>query len=196
MEAQTKAPSVVGEYYLTGVRETACGFKLNGDSSFQFFFSYGALDRFGEGRWTAKGNTISFNSKLKREHDFALLKSSAGPANKIIIEFKEMNEFLQSHVYCKIKGGGKEQEGMTDSHGSIVFEAQPIDSIELILEFCPEKKSVFIIPAGNHHSFEFKPEPWLMEVFFQDFTLTLDKDELVGGHPLSNETSFRYEKNN
>jgi hypothetical protein len=39
MKAQTIfSSSPVGEYYLRGVMETACGFKLNEDSTFQFFF--------------------------------------------------------------------------------------------------------------------------------------------------------------
>ena len=38
MVAQTAAP-IAGQYYLEGVRETASGFKLNEDSSFEFFFS-------------------------------------------------------------------------------------------------------------------------------------------------------------
>ena len=60
MQAQTKP---VGEYQLRGVREMASGFKLNEDSTFQFYFSYGALDRFGEGRWTMKGNSLILNSR-------------------------------------------------------------------------------------------------------------------------------------
>ena len=48
-KAQQKANDMVGEYYLTGVMETASGFRLNADSSFDFFFSYGALDRSGKG---------------------------------------------------------------------------------------------------------------------------------------------------
>lgn len=195
MEAQTKPISPVGEYYLQGVMETACGFKLNKDSSFQFFFSYGALDRFGEGRWTTKGNTIVFNSKPKPAHDFKLSASGAGHQNKITIELKEMNKMLLRHVYCKIKGGGKEQEEMSDENGMVQFDVQPVDSIELIFEFCPEKKSLFTVPAGNHH-FEFIPEPWLMEVFFENFFLTQTEEGLRGGNPLSNESSFLYQRNN
>ena len=41
--------NITGEYYLQGVIETASGFKLNDDSTFEFFFSYGALDRYGSG---------------------------------------------------------------------------------------------------------------------------------------------------
>ena len=46
-----RAQNIAGEYYLEGVMETASGFQLSADSGFQFFYSYGALDRFGKGKW-------------------------------------------------------------------------------------------------------------------------------------------------
>ena len=58
MLAQSKTASPAGEYYLRGVMETAAGFKLNEDSTFQFFFSYGALDRQGRGKWTTEGHPL------------------------------------------------------------------------------------------------------------------------------------------
>jgi len=39
MEAQLQTDSITGAYYLKGVMETASGFKLNADSTFEFFFS-------------------------------------------------------------------------------------------------------------------------------------------------------------
>src|SRR5450432_943541 len=61
-----------GEYYLQGVMETASGFLLKPDSSFQFFFSYGALDRHGSGKWAVKENKLILNSAARPEYDFAL----------------------------------------------------------------------------------------------------------------------------
>ena len=53
---------LTGEYFLQGVREMASGFLLKEDNTFQFFFSYGALDRHGSGRWEAKNDVLFFNS--------------------------------------------------------------------------------------------------------------------------------------
>lgn len=186
--------SPVGEYYLGGVRETASGFKLNADSTFQFFFTYGALDRSGEGRWSVQNNTVLFNSKPRPATDFALVTSGAGTAGKITIQIKGDNVMLLKHVHCKIQGGGAAQEGMTNERGTLQFTAQPVDTIELVFEFCAEKKSVFTVQQRDHHYFEFAPEAWLMDVFFQNFCLALTGDGLAGGHPLSAETSFHYEK--
>lgn len=66
---------MTGEYYLQGVMETASRFKLNADSTFEFFFSYGALDRFGQGNWTVKDGRLKLNSRARPPKDFALKTS-------------------------------------------------------------------------------------------------------------------------
>ena len=43
-----------GEYYCESISEMASGFNIKPDSTFEFFFSYGALDRFGTGTWQKK----------------------------------------------------------------------------------------------------------------------------------------------
>lgn len=191
MNAQTKA---AGEYYLRGQPETASGFKLNEDSSFQFFFSYGALDRYGKGHWQQRNDTLIFNSAQKPEKDFKLLSAKASHSREIVVQIKDVNTALLPHFYCRIKGGSAQQEALTDKNGFITFRPQQVDTLELFLEFCPEKVSVFSAAAKGLRRFMFTPEPWLMEVFFQDFRLAVDADGLHGGHPLSDKPSFFYEK--
>lgn len=193
--AQTKSTSIVGEYYLKGVMETASGFQLNEDSSFQFFFSYGALDRYGKGKWTVKDNTVVFESDAKPTQDFKLTHKTVVEGAKTTIQMKNMHPLLLQRVYCIVKSGGKQMEGMTDAKGRVTFDLSQVDTIELLLKFCPEKKSVFKVNAMSSQQFQFEPEPWLMEVFFQNFSLQLTKDGLTGGHPLSDKTNFHYQKN-
>ena len=59
-----KAGAQAGEYYLRGVTEVGSGFLLKPDSTFQFFFSYGALDRQGSGTWRIKEKEIVFTRDL------------------------------------------------------------------------------------------------------------------------------------
>jgi hypothetical protein len=40
------AQTIAGEYFLTGVHETAAGFLIKDDSTFEYFYSEGALDRY------------------------------------------------------------------------------------------------------------------------------------------------------
>src|SRR6476620_8502486 len=75
MMAQTN--NITGVYNLRCVMEMASGFKLNNDSSFEFYFSYGALDRYGSGKWSMNNDNIVFTSKPSPGKDFKLAGSTA-----------------------------------------------------------------------------------------------------------------------
>jgi hypothetical protein len=191
--AQTKT-TMTGEYYLEGVREVASGFKLNEDSSFQFFFSYGALDRYGIGTWQVKDGKLILNSKPQPEKDFALVASSMMPNNKTTIRIIENNVMLLPYVHATVKQGGQEEVLQTDSKGMITFPKMSIDTITLTFQLCPERKSTFVISNPQHNYLEFRFESWLMEVFFTNFSLHVDSDGLMGSHPLIQGQEFHYNK--
>ena len=194
MEAQ-KVNTVTGEYYLTGVMETASGFKLNADSTFEFFFSYGALDRSGKGTWQQKGNQVVFYSKQVRGKDFSLISSNTVTDDKVTIRIMDANPSLRSHVYALLKSGGKQLEEITNSKGEIVFPKTAVDSILLVLEFCPEKSYVFTNDNPGHNNFEFRFEKDIMEVFFDHLVLQLNDTGMEGQHPLLKEGTYQFRKN-
>lgn len=195
MSAQSVTRNHVGEYYLSGVRETACGFRLDADSSFQFFFSQGALDRFGRGTWKMAGDKLVLNSAPKPVHDYKLIESRKEPGNHLTIRIVDGNEIIVRYVYALINGGGNEStEGMMDSHGYLRLPAQTVDSIELLFQFCPEKSSVFTISQKQHNYFEFRFEPTMMEIFFKDFELAADEEGFAGINPVLQGDSFLYHK--
>ncbi len=187
--------NIAGEYTLSGIRETASGFILNQDSTFEFFFSYGALDRGGTGTWTKQDNKIVFNSRKTGSKDFVLLTEEHTEKDKITIRIVDANPTLRSHVYIIIKSGDNQLGAMTDSNGEVSFPNQPVETILLSLEFCPEKIFAFSnTNKGNNH-FEFRIEKDIMEVFINQFSLTLLDDELEGSHPLLKEGNYHFKKN-
>jgi len=195
MNAQTTTLSPAGEYYLQGVMETASGFKLDKNGTFQFFYSYGALDRFGSGKWTSKGDHVILNSEKKHPLDFALVRSEKKSGDNITIKITDANTHLLRYVYGIITAGEVMQQGAADSDGMMIFTPQKIDSIYLIFEFCPEKQSEFAIPANGHNYFEFRVEPWIMEVYFENFDLQIKDNGLEGNHPiLAENRKYNYEK--
>lgn len=183
-----------GEYHLRGVMETASGFKLNADSTFEFFFSYGALDRFGSGTWQQVGSTIVFNSRTQPEHDFALIKSEKVPGNLTTFRLVDNNEMLLRHVSVIFKSGKTAVEKATNDNGLIQIPKRPIDSLALLFSLCPDRYSTFAVTNKEHNSFEFRFEPWIVEVFFKDFKLRREKNNFVGKHPLLGGESFVYEQ--
>lgn len=192
LQAQTIS-SMTGEYYLSGETEIASGFRLNSDSTFQFFFSYGALDRFGSGNWKLSDGKLLFNSRPQPGKDFAIVTSKAMPGHQTTIRIIDNNVFLLPYVFAKLSPGGA-QPLQTDNKGMIVLPKQRLDSIALAFEFCPERHSTFSIADSTHNFFEFRFEPWLLEVFFNDFSLSVDSSGLYGRHPLMKGAGFRYNK--
>ena len=115
--------------------------------------------------------------------------------DKLTMKISDANPSLRSHVYAVVKNGEKQSEAMSDKNGVISLPKQPVDSMFLILEFCPEK--VFIFSNNNklHNNFEFKFERDMMEVFFNGLSLELDTEGLNGQHPLLKEGSYHFKKN-
>lgn len=187
-----KTSDMIGEYYLRGVTEVASGFKLNDDATFQFFFSYGALDRFGTGHWQLKEGKLILNSRPQPAHDFALVTSKAMPGKQTTIRIIEDNTVLLPYVHAKISSGNSIITA--DKKGMIQLPQKGVNSITLMFEFCPERYSVFSIADTTHNYFEFRFEPWFMEVFFSNFSLNVDKEGLLGRHPLIEGAQFRYNK--
>ncbi len=196
MMAQEKAVSPVGEYYLKGVMEVASGFKLNADSTFEFFFSYGALDRSGSGKWTLKGHEVEFSSDRKPSADFSLVKSEnmrdlPGTAVKIITGGQS---YLASYVHARLVEGSQSELKTANSHGLIQSKLKHPDSIHLAFEFCPEKVFEWTVNDSTHNYFEFKMEPGITEVIFDHFTLHWEEGKLSGPHPLMKEKQFEFSK--
>ena len=183
--------SMVGEYSLTGVMETASGLQLNKDSTFQFYFSYGALDRYGSGTWSARGNNVILNSRPYPGKDFKLASSSVVKNNFTTIKIEDPNKNLYRLVYCLVK----KQDGDTllnaDENGVIIVQ-HPIDSLRLLSELCSERMTSFAINKDNYFTFHF--EPWITEVFFTSFILRFEGDHLEGRHPLLDEKEYSFKK--
>ncbi|KAA2238668.1 hypothetical protein F0L74_20835 [Chitinophaga agrisoli] len=187
------AQNMAGEYYLRGVMETASGFRLNADSSFDFFFSQGALDRYGKGKYKIVNDSIQFTSVTSQDHDFTLVNSSKQPGKNTVIKITEPNQQLLKYVFVRVRSGQTIKGDFADSDGYFRYEGPHPDSIEMMFEFCPEKCTV--VPVSNDHNyFEFKFEPWLFEYFFRDFRLQLSGPQLKGGHPLLQGNAFVYNK--
>ena len=189
-----KTSAMEGEYYLQGVMETASGFKLNADSTFEFFYSYGALDRYGSGKWRQVNGDIIFESRIRPPRDFALTKSEKSPDKFTTIRIVDNTEFVVRYVDAVIRNGNSVLEKSTNDEGVIRIAKQPIDSVFLLFRLCPDRYSSFHISEKEHNHLEFRFEPWIAEVFFEKFILKIEKNKLTGRHPLLKGEAFVYEK--
>ena len=81
-----------------------------------------------------------------------------------------------------------------DSHGMIKLPSSDADTLHLLFEFTPERISSFAVKTKTQNNFSFAFEPWIVEVFFKDFELTIKEGRLEGKHPLLNKDDCVYTK--
>mgnify|MGYP006992414103 CR=1 FL=1 len=187
--------SPAGIYYLSSVMETASGFKLNDDHTFEFFFSQGALDRTGSGTWVAEGDEIILNSKSAPEKGFILVNSSKIPGNETTVVVKDPNAMMLLYVYVSlISKEGQTEYNKLNSTAELVFPIYPVDKISLMFEICPERAHDFVPVHQGDNYFEFNFNPRILDVNFEMLRLKLVDGKLEGRHPLLKGDSFSYEK--
>ena len=173
--------------------ETASGFKLNEDSTFEFYFSYGALDRYGSGKWSIKNDSIVLNSKPFPGKDFKIADSILTNDNHITIKIENSNTQLYRFVYCLLYRPKGDTIVNADDNGVITLPGKT-DTINLLFELSPERISTFIINSAKYNSYAFNFEPWAVEVFFNQFALHYMQDQLEGRHPLLEDKKYLYKK--
>ena len=190
----TTNDTIAGEYYLTGMMEMASAFLLIPDGTFQFFFTYGALDRYGSGRWEINGDDLLLTSAAPPEADFTLVKSSKQDHDFIQVQMEDADPLLMRHVYCSLDKGQEGTWHQLDHEGAIQLQDRPVTDISLLLEFCAERFSTIPVSDPFHNDFTFRFNETIMEVFVKSLTLKVRGKELNGGHPLLQGNEFRYQK--
>jgi hypothetical protein len=186
------ASSPVGEYHLTGVMETASGMRLNEDSTFDFYFSYGAIDREGHGKWQMKNNKIILNSEPRPALDFKLLASKKQPGNQVTFSITSGNTMVLQYVQFLVNPGGNEEVLKTDSKGFAVTQIKPIQKLGILFELCADRPSFFDSLNNEHNFFQFGFEPWICEVFFNEMELEWKDGNMYGPHPLLKPKIYTY----
>lgn len=194
MQAQTKTFSPVGEYYLKGVMETAAGFKLNQDSTFQFFFSYGALDRQGQGKWKMEADKIIFDSNPKNLRDFKLTSSEKDEKEGITIIFTGGNAAINKYLHAIVRTGSREEHAAAGNDGVALLPAMKADTIILFFEWCAEKRSVFTPDRTSDNHYTFELQPTIFDVVFDHFKMAVQPDKMTGALPFSGDMVCNFVK--
>ncbi|MBS1598000.1 MAG: hypothetical protein JST75_07225 [Bacteroidetes bacterium] len=194
LNAQQSPDNISGTYFLQGVMETASVLELKPDSSFDFFYSYGAVDRYGTGKWSMHDNEIILNSRKRPAIDFKMIESKITSDSVVAIQIIEKNKMLLSYVQCVISTSSGEYEISTNSDGVATFPRQSLTKISLLFRLCPDRYSTFNITNTNNNFFQFGFEPWIAEIFFDHLKLISQHKSLTGSHPLLKGENFKYSK--
>jgi len=191
--AQAVSDTIPGEYYLQGVMETASAVLLKPDHTFELYYSYGAVDRQGNGRWKFENNKIILNSRPWPKTDFKLVDSKSTGDDLTTVRIAAGNGQLLPYFEAMIRGGDGEKSGKTNAEGILQIPKSKVKAIDLFFTLCPERYSTIPIQSEDNY-FEFKPEPWIAEIFLENVTLNVTNEGLTGEHPLLKGNEFLYTK--
>ena len=79
--------------------EMASGFNFTPDGKFEFFFSYGAIDRSATGIFYVEGDTLKLKSDKEPGKDFTITSESKAAKGYTLI-FKDANKYLAQNILC------------------------------------------------------------------------------------------------
>ena len=176
--SQTK---LQGEYFFRKT-EMVAGFNFSAAGTFQFFYSYGAVDRSAAGTFMVEGNTIKLQSSKEPGKDFTVTAQSK-EATGYTIRFNHPNKYLLSHILCIFFIDGKKQEGITDNNGKVHVDLAHCDSIYAQHLLYPDMVTLIKDADNNNNSFTCSLNPSLEQVSFKGIDLTIEKDGALSWLP-------------
>lgn len=185
-----------GEYYLTGVMETGCGLKLNADLTFDFFYSYGALDRHGYGTWQKnKQNEIELNTNYQDLLPFTISLEEKRENAGIKICIPNYNQILQKNTKIEIINNQISEEQVADKSGTFKFSTASVEKMIITCLFYFDNPAILIPVNTSSNYFELTPNHNLPLVHFNNSKFRVEENELIGNlHLLDDFKEYKFVK--
>ncbi|MBK8552196.1 MAG: hypothetical protein IPL53_14505 [Ignavibacteria bacterium] len=166
---------VAGEYSLKGIPEMAAGFRFNEDSTFQFYYIYGAADRSAHGKYTLIDGRIILKSSKSAGNDFTLSKELKS-GNGFTVSIADSNKLLIKDIVCFFISGTDTFLVQTNAEGIANAEIKECDKILIIHSFYPDIPTVINVKDEENNYFELTLNQSLAEVAFDDAVIEFDKE--------------------
>lgn len=173
-----QAQHISGEYHLTNVHEMAAGFKFTPEGRFQFFLSYGAVDRNATGTYQVEGDTIKLHSDKEPGKDFDVTterREGSGYTIRVVHE----NAILAGNVRCLYFVHGEQYEEYTDQEGVIRINAEVCEKIYVQHALYPDIATLIKDESNVNRYFELKLKPSLEQVSFKGIDLIISESTLT-----------------
>jgi hypothetical protein len=172
---------IQGEYYFRQT-EMVAGFKFSDDGTFQFFFSYGAVDRHAAGTFSVEGNLVKLKSGKEPGKDFTVNREFRQGEGYHLV-FTHTNSMLVQNIRCFFLVGDKREDAITDSQGRIQLDIPHCDSIYVQHLLFPDIVTLVKSTDNKNNHFELSLNPSLEQVSFKGIDFTIEEDGTLSCHP-------------
>lgn len=171
------APPISGKYFFRRHEMTA-GFRFFENGAFEFFYSYGAVDRFATGTYAVEGDVIRLQSDKEPGRDFTISKQGRmGNGYHIVVKHPE--KALVNNVKCIFFVGEDKYEDYTSANGEIHVDAPHCDKIFVQHALFPDIATLVKDSDCHHNYFELQLNPSLEQVSFKGIDFFMKGDTLT-----------------
>ena len=166
---------VEGEY-LFSRHEMVAGFNFSANGKFQFFYSYGAVDRTATGTFSITGDTLKLKSDKESGKDFTTTAQSR-QGKGYTITFDHPNKYLLKGIRCIFFVNGKAQETRSDEQGVAHLDIPDCDTVYVQHPLFPDIVTLIKDKRNDNNRFKLMLNPSLQQVSFKgiDFIVISDK---------------------
>jgi hypothetical protein len=167
--------TISGEYYFRRM-EMVAGFNFSKDGKFEFFYSYGAVDRNATGSFSIEKDILKLKSSKEPGKDFTITSQSKQPGG-YSVTFKHPNNYLLKNILCIFIADGKRQEAYSDDKGEVHVNLAHCDTIYVLHSLYPDVPTLIKNKENDNNSFTLNLNPSLEQVSFKgiDFKIINDK---------------------
>ena len=178
-----KAQQIEGVYRMSGGHEMVAAFQFKKDSSFEFYFIYGAVDRKSSGHFNIHDRIIVLHADKVPGRDFTIVRQEKR-GDGTSIKISNPNPSLVRNVVGIFKKGTEEDDQYSNDQGDIHSNLTDCDSVFVIHTLFPDVPTPVKENQGNKNNyFELTLNPSLAEVSFKNFTLSINEEGLTGSLP-------------
>lgn len=174
-------PSVDGTYHYSN-REMIATFTFSNGHQFNFFYSYGAVDRYASGTYTQEGNVIKLKSDKEPGKDFTVTQAEQ-KGKGYRIQFEHPQKYLLSNIRCLVFVGDERQEFFSDANGVVEIPLHPCDKIYAQHALYPDVVSLIKDKENQNNRFTATLNLSLQQVSFKGIDLTIEDAETLSCLP-------------
>ncbi|HSQ43777.1 MAG TPA: hypothetical protein VLM16_02200 [Ginsengibacter sp.] len=168
---------IEGEYYFRKT-EMASGFNFTKGGKFEFFFSYGAVDRNATGTFSVAGNTLHLKSDKQPGKDFTVVSESRqGQGYRLI--FKDANTYLLRDILCIFIGKGQQERAYSNDSGEVNMAMALCDTIYVQHSLFPDVVTLIKDKANNNNHFTITLNPSLEQVSFKGIDFKIEDNKTL-----------------
>jgi len=172
---------VHGEYYFNK-QEMVAVFNFFSDNKFEFFYSYGAVDRSATGTFSITNDTLHLFSDKAPGKDFTV-KAQSKEGKGYRIQFEDANSYFLKNIRCSFFVGKERRDEYTDDSGVIEFNLPHCDSIYAFHELFPDMASLIKDEKNDNNHFVVSLNPSLGQVSFEGIAYKVDGNKLIAIMP-------------